>query len=96
MCERSGESIDHLLLHCELRTKLFVSSCCEGMVSELLVSWRGQLGHRIALKMWRLAVLSLMGCISREWNARSFEDRETVMLELKKMIFHSPYTWRVA
>jgi hypothetical protein len=60
------------------------------------VSWRGQLGHRIALEMCRLAPLCLMWCILREGNSRSFKDRETVMLELKKILFQSLYIWIVA
>jgi hypothetical protein len=35
-------------------------------------------------------------CIWRESDAGSFEDRETARLELKKMLFHSLYTWIVA
>jgi hypothetical protein len=104
MCKKCGESIDHLLLHCEVATELWsslfqlfgVAWVMPRRVRELLVSWRGQLGNRTALKMWRLAPLCLMWCIWRERNARSFEDRETVMLELKKMMLQSLYTWRVA
>ncbi len=32
----------------------------------------------------------LMWCIWNEQNTRSFEDRKTVILELKKMLFQSP------
>jgi hypothetical protein len=46
--------------------------------------------------MWRLALLCLVWCLWIERNARSFEDRETVLLELKKMMLLSLYTWRVA
>jgi hypothetical protein len=34
-----------------------------------------------------------MWCIWRDWNAKSFEDREISMLELKNMLFQSLYTW---
>jgi hypothetical protein len=37
-------------------------------VSELLGSWRGQLGNHNTLKIWRLAFLCLMWCLWRaEW-----------------------------
>jgi hypothetical protein len=61
----------------------------------LLVSWRGQLGQRKVLELWKLAPLCLMWCIWREKNTRSFEDCGIVMLELKKMLFQSFYTWIV-
>jgi hypothetical protein len=35
---------------------------------------RGQLGHRNALDMWRLTLLSLMWCICRERDTNSFKD----------------------
>jgi hypothetical protein len=37
-----------------------------------------------------------MWCIWREWKIRNFEDRETALLELKKMLFQFLYTWIVA
>ncbi len=37
--------------------------------------------NRNDLEVWRLAPLHLMWCIWRERNARSFEDREIVMLD---------------
>lgn len=36
-----------------------------------------------------------MLCIWRERNVRSFEYRETIMLEPKKIVLQSLYTWRV-
>jgi hypothetical protein len=49
-----------------------------------------------ALKIWRLVPLCLTRCLWRERNARNFEDRENGLLELKKMMLQSLYTWRVA
>jgi hypothetical protein len=51
--------------------------------------------NRNALEVWRLAYLCLMWCIWRKQNARSFEDLETALLELKKML-QSLYTWIAA
>jgi hypothetical protein len=65
-------------------------------VSDLLGSWRGQLGTRHALQIWMLAPLCLMWCLWRERNARSFEDRESGLLEIKKMMLQSLYIWKVA
>jgi len=62
-------------------------------VSDLLGSWRGQLGTRHALQIWKLAHLCLMWCLWGEQNAKSFEDRERGLLEIKKMMLQSLYTW---
>jgi hypothetical protein len=48
------------------------------------------------LKIWRLAHLCIMWCLRREWNVRSFEDREKKLLEMKKKMLQSVYAWRVA
>jgi hypothetical protein len=61
-------------------------------VSKLLASWRGQLGHRTVLKMWRWAPLCLIWGIWREPHVRSFEDRETVMLELRNSLHVSNFS----
>jgi hypothetical protein len=84
MCKHCEESIDHLLLHCEVETKLWnvffqlfrVSWVMPQKVSDSLESWRGQLSNRCALYIWRLVPLCVMLCLWRERNARSFEDNE--------------------
>jgi hypothetical protein len=54
-------------------------------VSDCLGGWRGQLGNRLALHIWRMIPLCVMWCLWRERNARSFEDHESGMIELKKL-----------
>lgn len=62
------------------------------------VDWVGErVGNKLVwssdiLEDWRLAPLCTMRCIWGEQNARSFQDRETSMVELKKVIFSSLYT----
>jgi len=93
--------VDHLILHGEVARELWsspfqlfgVAWIMPQRVRYLLMSWRGQLGYLNVLELWRLTPLCLMWCIWRERNARSFEDREMAMLELKKMMFQSLYTW---
>jgi hypothetical protein len=60
-------------------------------VRELLMSWGGQVGCCNILEVWRLDPLCLIWRIWREWTSLSFEDRETSMAELKKLIFNSLY-----
>lgn len=56
-------------------------------LKELLVSWRGQMRNCNVLEVWRLALSRLMCCIWREQNVKSFDDRDTLVLELKNMLF---------
>jgi hypothetical protein len=65
-------------------------------VSDLLGSWRGQLGNRNVLNIWSLVPLCLMWCLWRERNARSLDDRKNGLLKLKKTMLHTMYIWRVA
>jgi hypothetical protein len=66
MCKRSGESIDHLLLHCEvardLWTALFtlfdIKWVMPERVTDMLACWRGQVGTRSVIAVWRIAPLS--------------------------------------
>ena len=84
MCKHCEESIDHLLLYCEVETELWnvffqlfrVSWVMLQKVSDNLESWRGQLSNRYALHIWRLIPLCVMLCLWREQNACSFEDTE--------------------
>jgi hypothetical protein len=57
---------------------------------------RCQVGCHNIFEIWRLGPLYLMWCFWRERNALNFEDRETLMVELKKIIFNSIYTWTTA
>jgi hypothetical protein len=54
MCKRSGESINHLLLHCEVASTLWsvlftlfgVKWVMNGRVLDLLACWKGQRGNK--------------------------------------------------
>jgi hypothetical protein len=59
MCKKSEESIDHLLLYCEVARELWNSLfqlfgvvwVMPQRVRDLLVSWRGQLGQHKVLEL---------------------------------------------
>jgi hypothetical protein len=65
-------------------------------VIELLASWKGKVGSRNILEVWRMAPLSLMWCIWRMRNAKSFEDCEILAVELKFFMFNSLYACMAA
>jgi hypothetical protein len=103
MCKKCGESIDHLLLHCEVAAELWsvllmlfgVSWVMNQRVNNFFGSWKGQLGNYNALNIWRLAPLCLMWCLWRERNVSCFEDCGNGLLEMKMML-QSLYILRVA
>ena len=59
MCKKSGESINHFLLHCEVAIELWNMVCqlfgvtwvMPGRMKECLESWRGQRGNRTFLQI---------------------------------------------
>ena len=64
-------------------------------VSDCLGSWRGQLGNRLALHVWRLIPLCMMWCLWQERNTHSLDDHESGVIELKKLLLTTLFSWRV-
>jgi hypothetical protein len=68
MCKHSVESVNHLLLHCEVAQALWsvlfslfdVTWVMSRAVAELLACWRGQRGNILAKEVWQIAPLCLM------------------------------------
>ena len=48
-----------------------------------------------ALETWRIVPLCVMWCLWSERNARNFEDRELGLMELKKRVAQTLFSWRV-
>jgi hypothetical protein len=103
MCKHGGESINHLLLHCEIAIKLWNMVCqmfgvtwvMPSRMKDCLGSWRGPRGNCTIMHIWRMAPLRVMWCLWRERNTRSFEDRELRLLELKKRMLQTLFSGRV-
>jgi len=95
MCKISGESIDHLFLHCMVAIELWrtilqmfwVEWVMSWLVKDMLRSWRGQKGNRTLISIWRMAPLCLMWCVC-------FEDCETDLMHLKRMMLQTLFMWR--
>jgi hypothetical protein len=103
MCKTCDEFINHLFLHCMVATELWntilqlfgVVWVMPRSVKEMLGSWRGQGGNRLLMPIWRIAPLCLMWCLWKERNACSFEDCETDLINLKKLVIQTLFMWRV-
>jgi len=63
------------------------------MVLDLLTTWGASFGHGLAKKAWRLVPHCVLWSIWREWNARLFEDVETVMVVLRKRVLNTLFLW---
>jgi hypothetical protein len=67
MCKKSEESIEHLLLHCEVARDIWsyiltlfgVEWVMPQMVLKLLTSWGALFGYGPAKEVWRLVPLCL-------------------------------------
>ena len=103
MCKKSGESVDHLLLHCEIVRSLWsevlarvgLAWVMPEKVSEFLASWRGIRGNSQIAYIWKMLPICLWWCIWRERNARCFEDQERSMEELRILFFNTLLHWSI-
>ena len=80
MCYCSGESVDHLLIHCSVAYSLWVQMLqafgiqwvMPGSVASLVSCWSNWLG-KSTLDIWNMVPDCLMWVVWLERNQRSFE-----------------------
>jgi hypothetical protein len=63
---------------------------------KVLANSRGQVGSQNIVEFWKMAPLYLIWCIWREQNARSFEESEISVVELKFVMLKALYPWMAA
>jgi hypothetical protein len=103
LCKRHGESVDHLLLHCEVASALWttifsrfgLSWVMPLRVIDLFASWWTG-GRSQSAVVWKMVPSCLMWCLWRERNVRNFEDQERTFEELKSFFFHTLFSWTAA
>ena len=101
LCKQSGESVDHLLLHCSMALELWslvfglfgVDWVMPGKVLHLWADWEIRFGDQRNMVVWRMIPHCVMWCIWRERNARHFEDCERSVVDLKLPFFQTLYAW---
>ena len=100
MCHCCGETVDHLLLHCEkvhhlwcFAFKIFgISWVPSNTVSDLLFSWWNLLGKHSS-DIWNLVPLCLMWRIWKERNRRTFKDLDRFEDHLLAIFSSSMFDW---
>ena len=104
MCKVDGESVDHLFLHCALARELWTTVfSLFGMywvmpkrIVNVLASWKGRLGRHKNRYIWEAVPHCVMWCLWRERNARTFEDCERNILDLKILFLRTLFDWMAA
>ena len=100
MCCCEGETVDHLLLHCNAVQKLwnFVFDSFHNhwvllrRVVDLLFGWRNWFGKHYS-HIWNLIHLCLMWTVWRERNSRTFEDVSSSPDQLLGNFVTSLFDW---
>ena len=104
MCKSSGESTNHLLLHCPVAWELWSMVCIlfgtlwvmPRSVVDLLTCWKGSLGNSEAGKVWKMIPHCIMWCLWRERNDRTFNGVEKSIPALKFYFLDTLLDWSKA
>jgi hypothetical protein len=86
MCKKDGESVDHLLLHCEVAHALWcnifsqfgLSWVMPRCASDLCACWCSS-GRTSSAVVWKMVSICIFWMLWRERNNRCFEDVESSM-----------------
>ena len=102
MCKRSQETVDHLLLHCEvaftLRDAIFshfgLAWVMPSRVVDLLACWWSS-GRWRSAAVWKMVPTCLFWCLWQEKNNGCFEDLERSLEDILSS-YETLYLWMVA
>jgi hypothetical protein len=101
LCKKAGESVNHLMIHCEYAQELWSMIFCIFGVSwampqtayDLLHCWRRK---GPAYVVWNAIPSCLMWLLWRERNQRAFEDAERHSADLKLLLIRTLMEWTAA
>jgi hypothetical protein len=92
-----GETINHLLLHCEIMVcfnQFGLSLVMPSKVEGLFAWWLR--GRSRSAVVWKMVSLCLVWCLWLQRNARCFEVSERSLKELMAFFFYTLFTWTAA
>ena len=101
MCKKHGESVDHLLLHCDVARVVWssfyslfgVEWVMPSSVVDLLSAWGTLLGRGPVHRIWKQVPLCVLWGLWRERNSRLFEDVEVQVGALCRNVLNMLYLW---
>ncbi len=101
LCKKSGESPEHLLLHCSYAQALWsfafslfgISWVMPAQITDLLTSWMGGFAKSRAALVWGEVPHCVMWLLWREHNHRVFEGQEVTSLDLKSSFLRTLHEW---
>jgi hypothetical protein len=101
MCKKHGESVDHLLLHCDVARGVwsFFYSLFGGewvmpsSVLDLLTGWGTVLGRGPGFHIWKQVPLCVLWGLWRERNSRLFKDVKVSVGALCRNVLNMLYLW---
>ena len=101
MCKKSGESVNHLLLHCPIASELWsMVWALFGLlwvmlqsVTDLFSSSQGSFRRHQSINLWRAVPHCVLWCIWQEQNSRCFEVKEQSIPEIKSLLLHTLLDW---
>jgi len=103
LCKIDGESVDHLLLHCDVTSTLWnhvfswfgISWVMPRRVIDLFSCWWKARRPRSAT-VWKMVPICILWCVWKERNLRCFEDMENSLEDIVASFLHMLYFWTVA
>jgi hypothetical protein len=104
MCKKNGESMDHLLLHCEVATRLWnyvftllgVELVTPRSFLDLLACWNRVGGRDMSKVICIMVPLCVTWRIWQERNTRTFEDKESSVDGMRKNMISMLHLWVLA
>ncbi|KAG6694688.1 hypothetical protein I3842_09G061500 [Carya illinoinensis] len=104
MCKGAGESVEHLLLHCDTARSLWnevfgrldMAWVMPKTVEAALSCWASLRGRQPIKAIWKMIPLCIMWCLWQERNERTFEDQARSMEELRALFFRTLCSWAIA
>jgi len=102
LCKRDRESVDHILLHCDVASALWnifsrfdISWVMPRRVLDLVACW-WKSRRLMSATTWKMVPICIFWCIWRERNLRCFENLESSLEEVLESFIYKLYLWSMS